>query len=89
LLRLPAALNEAQTAALLGLKREHIPILTALKFLQPLGDPAPNGEKLYARVRVLKYGENEEWLSRAKEALSEHWRKKNARKAKTKAAMVA
>ena len=82
LTRLPAYLNEAQTAALLGLKRDHIPILAAYGFLKPMGEPAPNGEKLYARVRVLKNAENEEWLSRAKAVLSDHWRKKNARKAK-------
>jgi hypothetical protein len=80
--RLPAALTEAQTAALLGFKRHQIPVLAALGFLQPLGDPAPNGEKLYARVQVLKNGENTEWLSRAKAAVSQHWRMKNSRKTK-------
>jgi hypothetical protein len=80
--RLPAALTEAQTAALLGFKRHQIPLLAALGFLRPLGNPAPNGEKLYARVQVLKHGENAEWLSRAKAAVSQHWRMKNARKTK-------
>jgi len=82
--RLPGSLTEAQTAALLGFKRDQIPILIARKFLIPLGQPARNGEKLFARVRVLANAENEQWLSRAKEAISEYWRLKNARKGKAK-----
>jgi hypothetical protein len=85
LLRLPASLNEAQTAALLGFKRDQIPILVARGFLKPLRNPAPNAEKLFARVRVLANAEDEQWLSRAKAALNQYWRLKNARKTKAAA----
>jgi hypothetical protein len=42
----------------------------------------PNSDKYYARSRILELADDEEWLSRATAALSQHWRNKNARKAK-------
>jgi hypothetical protein len=81
LARLPARLNTAQTAACLGFKPHDIPVLTARGFLKPLGRPMPNSDKYYARSKILERSDDEEWLSRATEALSQHWQKKNARKA--------
>ncbi len=80
--RLPARLNTAQTAACLGFKPHHIPVLAARGFLKPLGDPMPNSDKFYARSKVLERADDEEWLSLATAALSQHWEDKNARKAK-------
>ena len=77
----PARLNVAQTAACLGFKPHHIPVLAARGFLKPLGRPAQSGDKYYARAKVLAVAEDEEWLSRATAALSQHWHDKNARKA--------
>ena len=82
LARLPARLNTAQTAACLGFKPHDIPVLTALGFLKPLGRPMPNSDKYYARSKILERADEEEWLSLATEALSQHWEDKNARKAK-------
>jgi hypothetical protein len=82
LARLPARLNTALTAACLGFKPHDIPVLTARGFLKPLGDPIPNSDKYYARSRVLERAEDEEWLSRATAALSQHWQDKNFRKVK-------
>ena len=81
LARLPARLNTAQTAACLGFKPHDIPVLAARGFLKPLGRPMPNSDKYYARSRVLERADDEEWLSRATAALSQHWQDKNARKA--------
>ena len=81
LARLPARLNMAQTAACLGFKPHDIPVLAARGFLKPLGDPMPNSDKYYARARVLERLDDEEWLSLATAALSQHWQDKNARKA--------
>lgn len=78
----PARLNTAQTAAYLGFKPHDIPVLAARGFLKPLGDPMPNSDKYYARARVLERLDDEEWLSLATAALSQHWQKKNARKTK-------
>ena len=80
--RPPARLNTAQTAAYLGFKPHDIPVLAARGFLKPLGDPMPNSDKYYARARVLERLDDEEWLSLATAALSQHWQKKNARKAR-------
>jgi hypothetical protein len=82
LARLPARLNTAQTAACLGFKPEHIAVLAARGFLKPLGRPIPSSDKYYARAAVLEHGDDEEWLSRATAALSQHWQDKNARKSK-------
>ncbi|HEY5233995.1 MAG TPA: hypothetical protein VIK35_10725 [Verrucomicrobiae bacterium] len=80
--RPPARLNTAQTAAYLGFKPHDIPVLAARGFLKPLGDPMPNSDKYYARARVLERLDDEEWLSLATAALSQHWQKKNASKTK-------
>ena len=80
--RPPARLNTAQTAAYLGFKPHDIPVLAARGFLKPLGDPMPNSDKYYARARVLERLDDEEWLSLATAALSQHWKNKNLRKAK-------
>jgi hypothetical protein len=80
--RPPARLNTAQTAAYLGFKPHDIPVLAARGFLKPLGDPMPNSDKYYARARVLERLDDEEWLSLATAALSQHWQRKNAHKAK-------
>jgi hypothetical protein len=82
LARPPGRLNTAQTAAYLGFKPHDIPVLAARGFLKPLGDPMPNSDKYYARARVLERLDDEEWLSLATAALSQHWQKKNAHKAK-------
>jgi hypothetical protein len=77
--RLPARLNVAQTAACLGFAPYHIPVLVARGFLKPLGHPKPNGEKYFARSKVLEHAEDEKWLSLATDALSQCWRMKNSK----------
>ena len=77
--RLPGSVNVAQTAAILGFQPHDIPILAARGFLTPLGNPTPNCEKFFARVRIVELAENEEWLSQTRAALYQHWRMKNAR----------
>ena len=37
--RLPAMLNMAQTAALIGLAEHDIPVLVSVRLLEPLGNP--------------------------------------------------
>jgi len=80
--RPPARLNTAQTAAYLGFKPHDIPVLAARGFLKPLGKPMSNSDKYYARSKILERADEEEWLSLATEALSQHWEDKNARKAR-------
>jgi len=80
--RLPARLNTVLTAACLGFKPHDIPVLAARGFLKPLGKPMSNSDKYYARSKILERADEEEWLSLATEALSQHWEDKNARKTK-------
>jgi hypothetical protein len=80
LTRLPGSLNAALTAGLLGFKPHEIPVLVARGFLKPLGNPSSNGEKFFALVTIEKRAADEEWLSRARAAVNQHWRMKNARK---------
>jgi hypothetical protein len=82
LLHLPGSLNAAQAAALLGFRPHDIPVLVARDFLKPLGDPYPSCEKFFARVRIEELAADEEWLSRARAALNQHWRIKNASRPK-------
>jgi hypothetical protein len=42
----------------------------------------PSSDKYYARTRIMEKADDEEWLSRATAALSQHWQDKNARKFK-------
>ncbi len=81
LVRLPGSLNAAHTAGLLGFKPHDIPILVARGFLTPLGEPSPNCEKFFARIRTEELAVDEAWLSNARAALNQHWRMKNGRKA--------
>jgi hypothetical protein len=83
LLHLPASLNKPQTAALLGFRPHDIPVLAARGFLTPLGNPNSNCDKFYARVKIEELALDEKWLSRARAALHQHWRIKNARKNKS------
>ncbi len=81
LVRLPASLTVAMTAGLLGFKPHEIPILVARGFLRPQGTPKPNSEKFFTRVEIEELTKDAVWLSRARAAVNQHWRLKNARKA--------
>lgn len=81
--RLPAMLNMAQTAVMLGLAEHDIPVLVRHGLLQPLGDPPPNAVKSFATAQVLELAGEMAQLAKIRNAVYEHWREKNA--AKTKA----
>jgi len=59
-----------------------IALLIKRGLVKPLGRPGPNGDKFFATVTLSKLRQDEQWLSRATQAVSEHWKDKNARKAK-------
>jgi hypothetical protein len=73
-------LNSEDTATLLGFRSHDIPILTRAGLLKPLGRPADSAPKYFARVQVLVLAADAKWLAKASEALTENWRKKNARR---------
>ncbi len=78
--RLPAMLNMAQTAALIGLAEHDIPVLVSVGLLEPLGDPPPNSVKHFATVQVMELAGEIELLGKIRNAVYQHWRDKNARK---------
>jgi len=77
---LPARLNVSQTAKLLGFGEHDIPVLTAAKLLDPLGSPAANSPKYFARITVLEHANDLKWLDRATRAVGKYWQYKRARR---------
>jgi hypothetical protein len=77
--QLPACLNVEQTAALLGRRPEHIPILIEGGFLKPLGDPPKNGIKLFAACDILEKSKDVKWLDKSNRYLTRHWQNRNGR----------
>ena len=79
---LPARLDVAATAKLLGFAEHDIQILMAVGKLTPLGDPAPNAPKWFAAVEMIRLAADKEWLHRATKEISKHWRNKRERHTK-------
>jgi hypothetical protein len=76
----PARLTAEQAAWSLGFSPHEIPILIARGLLKPLGHPQPNTVKFFPAAIVEELRKDVKWLSRATDAIMEHWRSKNARK---------
>jgi len=77
--RIPARLDSAQAARLLGFQPHDVPLLIGARLLVPLGKPAPNGVKFFAAVDILRCAEDRDWLDRATRTINKHWQTKNAR----------
>jgi hypothetical protein len=77
---LPARLDVATTAKLLGFAKHDIQILMAVGKLMPLGDPAANAPKWFAAVEVIRLATDREWLHKATKELSKYWRHKRDRR---------
>lgn len=77
---LPARLDVAATARLLGFAEHDIPILMAVRKLTPLGDPAPNAPKWFAAVEMVRLATDEDWLHKATKEVAKYWRNKRERK---------
>jgi hypothetical protein len=76
---LPARLDVAATARLLGFAEHDIQILMAAGKLEPLGDPAPNAPKWFAAIEVIRLAADRDWLNRATKEVSKYWRHKRER----------
>lgn len=79
---IPARLDATQTAWFLGFDPHEVPILVAAGQLKPLGHPARNSAKFFATEILEQLRRDEKWLARASDAISDYWRKRNARKKK-------
>jgi hypothetical protein len=77
---LPARLNTAEAALLLGFQDHDIAPLIAAKLLVPLGQPARNAPKYFATVEIVTRMQDRVWLSSATKTVAKRWRAKNVRK---------
>jgi hypothetical protein len=77
---LPARLDVAATAKLLGFAVSDIQVLMAVGKLTPLGDPAPNAPKWFAAVEVIRLATDQDWLHKATKEVAKYWRQKRERR---------
>ena len=77
--RLPGRLTAEQAAWLLGLSLADIPILMGAGLLKPLGKPAANAPRYFARNGIEELAADGAWLDKASAALARYWRSRNAR----------
>ena len=83
LANLPSRFTKEQAAAYLGFDPDQINILINEGLLKPLGKPAENGPKFFAKIDLDNVKNDRQWLSKATEAVNKYWQRRNA--AKTKA----
>ena len=76
---LPARLDVAATAKLLGFTVNDIQVLMSVGKLTPLGDPAPNAPKWFAAVEMIRLAADTDWLHKATKEISKYWRRKRER----------
>ena len=84
---LPARLDVAATAKLLGFAEHDIQILMNTGKLIPLGDPAPNAPKWFAAVEMIQLASNHDWLHKSTRDLTKYWRHKRVRGSNVKPAI--
>ena len=79
--QIPARLSMEQVACLLNCAPHNICILVRAGLLKPLGNPPPNGEKLFAADDVLELIKNRTWLAKITNAIHRgHFLKNQTRK---------
>lgn len=76
----PARFNKGQAAAYLGFEPDPIAVLMQKGLLKPLGRPAQNAEKFFAKVELETLKNNKHRLSKATLAVTLYWQHRNARK---------
>ena len=84
----PGRLTAEQAAWFLGFSAHEIPMLVNKGLLKPLGRPKPNSDKYFAAVKLAELRQDEQWLSRATQFISQHYNDKNARKSKNSNRLV-
>jgi hypothetical protein len=75
-------LDPSQVAEVLGFSTDDIPILVKNGLLEPLGKPAMNCSKYFARIEIVQLADDPKWLSKATNAIYQHWAGKSARRTK-------
>jgi hypothetical protein len=80
----PAILDEHQVEIWLGLNRRELKALIRARHLLPLGKARPRTQKRFAAVYILQVRGDLDWLSTARDIITTHWRKANARRRKAR-----
>jgi hypothetical protein len=75
----PARLVAEQVAWVLNCQPHDVPILVATRLLKPLGNPPVNGIKYFSASDVLELSNDRGWLTKATNAITQHWQKKNGK----------
>jgi hypothetical protein len=70
----PARLNAQEVSWLLGFQEHDVPILVAEGLLKPLGRPARNSPKYFARTEIEICVRDPKWLGRASAVIHNYWR---------------
>ena len=77
-LRLPARLDSAQAAELLGFQEHDVPVLVRARLLHYLGkDLNSNSRKFFSSAELQGLANNREWLAKATQAIARTWQEKN------------
>jgi hypothetical protein len=76
----PATVPAEIAAGMLGIAPHELTILVAKGLVKPLGHPAPNAPKHFLTAAIKDLDRDAKWHGKARDALQEYWRLKNARK---------
>jgi hypothetical protein len=79
--QLPARLTTEQAAGVLNCQAHDVPVLVSARLLKPLGNPQPNSVKYFAAAEIIELTKDRAWLAKMTNAVSQHWKQKNQRKA--------
>lgn len=78
---LPARIDAARAAKLLGFQEHDIPTLVRAKLLKPLGSPlANNAPRYFATCELVRLANDVGFLNQATKAISQYWKRKNSRR---------
>ena len=80
----PAVLDVQQVGKWLGLTDREVKALIRAGHLLPLGKHRRRTQKRFAAVYILRLREDLDWLSTARDIITSHWRKVNARTRKAR-----
>jgi len=77
---IPARLTAEEAGFYLGFGAHDIPILMGSGTLRPLGTPATNGCKYFARCELDTLAQSKTWMAQASDAIMRFWQAKNHKK---------
>jgi len=76
--KFPARLTVQEVAWLLRCQPHDIQGLVRARLLKPLGNPPPNGKKLYRTKEILELTDDPSWLNKMTNTIHKYWRDNNS-----------